>query len=39
MSDELLWWHFWQSVVANMRGAGEPVFEHAFQPETDDERD
>ncbi|CUS08068.1 unnamed protein product, partial [Tuber aestivum] len=34
-SDELLRWHFRQSVLANMRGAGEPIFEHDFPPETD----
>ena len=28
VSDELLRWHFRQSVLANMRGAGEPIFEH-----------
>ncbi|KGQ01324.1 hypothetical protein PAAG_12004 [Paracoccidioides lutzii Pb01] len=26
VSDELLRWHFRQSVLANMRGAGEPIF-------------
>jgi len=30
VSDEFLRWHFRQSVLANMRGAGEPVFEHDF---------
>lgn len=30
VSDELLRWHFRQAVLANMRGAGEPVFEHEF---------
>ncbi|KAF8420639.1 hypothetical protein EV426DRAFT_633994 [Tirmania nivea] len=30
VSDELLRWHFRQSVLANMRGAGEPIFEHDF---------
>ncbi|KAF8454726.1 hypothetical protein BGX38DRAFT_1171169 [Terfezia claveryi] len=30
VSDELLRWHFRQSVLPNMRGAGEPVFEHDF---------
>ena len=30
VSDELLWLHFRQSVLANMKGAGEPVFEHDF---------
>lgn len=33
--DQLLRWHFRQSVLANMRGAGEPVFEHDFPPGTD----
>ena len=28
VSDELLRWHFRQSVFVNMRGAGEPIFEH-----------
>ncbi|RPB29517.1 hypothetical protein L211DRAFT_832220 [Terfezia boudieri ATCC MYA-4762] len=28
--DELLRWHFRQSVLANIRGAGEPIFEHDF---------
>ncbi|GJJ09222.1 hypothetical protein Clacol_003444 [Clathrus columnatus] len=28
--DELLRWHYRQSVFANMRGSGEPVFEHDF---------
>ena len=35
VSDELLRWHFRQSVLANMRGAGEPVFEHDYPPGTD----
>jgi len=35
VSDELLRWHFRQSVLANMRGAGEPIFEHDFPPGTD----
>lgn len=30
VSDELLQWHFRQSVSANMMGAGEPTFEHDF---------
>jgi len=33
--DELLRWHFRQSVLANMRGAGEPIFEHDFPPGPD----
>ncbi|PGH06289.1 hypothetical protein GX51_02486 [Blastomyces parvus] len=35
VSDELLRWHFRQSVLANMRGAGEPVFESDFPAGTD----
>jgi hypothetical protein len=35
VSDQLLRLHFRQSVLANMRGAGEPVFEHDFPPGTD----
>lgn len=34
-SDHLLNWHFRQSVLANMRGAGEPSFEHDFPPQSD----
>ena len=26
--DELVRWHFRQAVLANMKGAGEPIFEH-----------
>ena len=33
--DELLRWHFRQAVLANMRGAGEPKFEHDFPPGSD----
>lgn len=33
--DQLLRWHYRQSVLANVRGAGEPVFEHDFPPGTD----
>jgi len=32
VSDELLRWHFRQSILANARGAGEPIFEHDFPP-------
>jgi hypothetical protein len=32
VSDQLLAWHFRQSVFGNMRGAGEPIFEHDFPP-------
>jgi hypothetical protein len=33
--DELLRWHFRQAVLANMKGAGEPIFEHDFPPGSD----
>jgi hypothetical protein len=33
--DQLLRWHFRQAVLANMRGAGEPMFEHDFPPGSD----
>ncbi|OCK96716.1 uncharacterized protein K441DRAFT_38750 [Cenococcum geophilum 1.58] len=33
--DQLLRWHFRQAVLANMRGAGEPIFEHGFPPGSD----
>jgi len=33
--DQLLRWHFKQAVLVNMRGAGEPVFEHDFPPGSD----
>ncbi|RFU36324.1 hypothetical protein B7463_g115, partial [Scytalidium lignicola] len=32
---ELLRWHFRQAVLGNVRGAGEPVFEHNFAPNSD----
>jgi hypothetical protein len=32
---QLLRWHFRQAVLANMRGAGEPVFENDFPPGSD----
>ncbi|TAQ89539.1 hypothetical protein B7494_g2107 [Chlorociboria aeruginascens] len=32
---QLLRWHFRQAVLINMRGAGEPVFEHDFPPGSD----
>ena len=28
--DQLLRWHFRQAVLANMKGAGAPMFEHDF---------
>lgn len=33
--DQLLRWHFRQSVLANMRGAGEPIFECDFPKGSD----
>jgi len=30
VSDQLLRWHFRQSILANVRAAGEPIFEHGF---------
>jgi hypothetical protein len=33
--DQLFRWHFRQAVLANMRGAGEPIFEHDFPPGSD----
>ncbi|KAF1811697.1 hypothetical protein P152DRAFT_507894 [Eremomyces bilateralis CBS 781.70] len=33
--DQVLRWHFRQAVLANMRGAGEPRFEHDFPPGSD----
>ncbi|GIJ98715.1 hypothetical protein Aspvir_000835 [Aspergillus viridinutans] len=35
VADELLRWHFRQSVLANMKGIGEPIWEHDFPPGTD----
>jgi len=34
-AEQLLRWHFRQAVFANMRGAGEPVFEYDFPPDSD----
>ena len=28
--DQLLRWHFRQAILTNMKGAGEPTFEHDF---------
>lgn len=39
VSDQLLRWHFRQSVLANIGGAGEPVFEHGFSLGTGEIRD
>ncbi|KAG0636519.1 HNH endonuclease-domain-containing protein [Tuber brumale] len=35
VSDHVLRWHFRQSVLANVRGVGEPISEHEFPPGTD----
>lgn len=35
VSDNLLRWHFRQSVLGNMRGAAEPSFEHDFPSGSD----
>ncbi|KAG0138778.1 hypothetical protein HOY82DRAFT_544825 [Tuber indicum] len=35
VSHQLLRWHFRHSVLANVRGLGEPIFEHDFPPGTD----
>ncbi|SPO02286.1 uncharacterized protein DNG_04959 [Cephalotrichum gorgonifer] len=32
VSDDVLRWHFRQSVLANVRGVGEPAFEDDFPP-------
>ena len=32
---KLFRWHFRQAVLINMRGAGEPIFEHDFPPGSD----
>lgn len=33
--DQLLRWHFRQAVLVNMKGAGDPRFEHDFPPGSD----
>ena len=33
--DQLFRWHFRQAVLANMKGAGEPTYEHEFPPGSD----
>ena len=33
--DEILRWHFHQSILVNMRGAGEDTLENDFPPRTD----
>ncbi|KAG0132674.1 hypothetical protein HOY82DRAFT_643520 [Tuber indicum] len=32
VSDQLLRWHFHRSILADLRGAGEPILEHDFPP-------
>ncbi|KAH8650824.1 HNH endonuclease-domain-containing protein [Tricladium varicosporioides] len=34
-ADQLLRWHFRQAVLVNIKGAGEPIFEHDFPPGSD----
>jgi len=34
-AEQLLRWHFQQAVLVNMKGAGEPIFEHDFPPGSD----
>lgn len=34
-ADQLLRWHFRQAVLTNMKGVGEPIFEHDFPPGSD----
>ncbi|PUU82889.1 hypothetical protein B9Z19DRAFT_1040158 [Tuber borchii] len=36
VSDQALRWHYRQSVLANVRRGGEPIFEHDFPLETDE---
>lgn len=33
--EQLLRWHFRQAVLVNMKGDGEPIFEHDFPPGED----
>lgn len=35
VAEELLRWHFRQAALANMKGTGEPLFEHDFIPGSD----
>ena len=35
LADQLLRWHFRQAVLVNMKGTGEPIFEHDFPPGSD----
>jgi hypothetical protein len=33
--NRLLRWHFRQAIPVNMKGTGEPIFEHDFPPSSD----
>ncbi|KAK9371504.1 uncharacterized protein V1513DRAFT_455548 [Lipomyces chichibuensis] len=35
VNDDIIFWHFQQAVLANMRGAGEPVFDEDIPPGSD----
>ncbi|KAK9241408.1 hypothetical protein V1525DRAFT_429152 [Lipomyces kononenkoae] len=35
VTDNILFWHFQQAVLANMRGAGEPIFDEDIPPGSD----
>ncbi|KAK9234602.1 hypothetical protein V1525DRAFT_349883 [Lipomyces kononenkoae] len=35
VNDNVLFWHFQQAVLANMRGAGEPIFDEDIPPGSD----
>ncbi|KAK9377301.1 uncharacterized protein V1513DRAFT_435969 [Lipomyces chichibuensis] len=35
VNDNVLYWHFQQAVLANMRGAGEPIFDEDIPPGSD----
>ncbi|KAK9426888.1 HNH endonuclease-domain-containing protein [Lipomyces doorenjongii] len=35
VNDNIIFWHFQQAVLANMRGAGEPVFDEDIPPGSD----
>ncbi|KAK9243567.1 HNH endonuclease-domain-containing protein [Lipomyces tetrasporus] len=35
INDSILFWHFQQAVLANMRGAGEPIFDEDIPPGSD----
>ncbi|KAK9319413.1 hypothetical protein V1517DRAFT_266338, partial [Lipomyces orientalis] len=35
VNDSILFWHFQQAVLANMRGVGEPIFDEDIPPGSD----